>query len=176
MAKRNRGDRTAENTNYYFRNRERLLQRQKDYSADPEKKAHNKEYQKKYYQKVKVKKELARLKKLQEDLKTRPEILALLAKEDDPNFVQKPDWKSEPDIDWESLEFSEEEDQRGKSKHQRIGGKGARPPRPYYVTTKYLDEDEFAISSYAKNKLNTICPLGFFQRPEGENPFVLRFD
>ena len=173
----NRGNRTEEATNYYFRNRERILQKTKEYNKRPDVIARSKEYQKQYFQKVKVKKELARLKRLQEDLKNKPEIIALLAKEDDSDLEQKADWKEEPEIDWASLEIPDEPDRRGKSTHQRTGGKGGRPPRPYYATSKYKDEDdeEFAMTDYVKNRLAKICPQGFYQRPPGEDPFKVNF-
>lgn len=173
----NRGNRHEEHLNYYFRNRDRILSKQIEYNKRPEVKEYQKKYQKEYYQKVKVRKELARLKKLQEDLKNKPEIQALIAKDEDSDYEQQKDWKEEPDIDWESLELPELEDQRGKSTHQRVGGKGGRPPRPFWNTSK-LDSEEviFGMSSYRYSRIKANCPLGFFQRPEGENPFRLTFE
>ena len=63
-------------------------------------------------------------------------------------------------------------DGRGKSKHKRVGRKGARPPKPYYETSK-LDDIP---NTYAQKKLEANTPLGLYTRPEGENPFLITFN
>jgi len=133
---------------YYARNRERLLQRQIEYNKRPE----YRQYQKDYYQRARIKKQVEDLKKLTETL------------------------KNEPTVNLTNMTVAERPDQRGKHSHKRGGRKGARPPKPYYETSKIDEPEAMKLTDYAKKKLEITCPLGYYQRPETDNPFRLTFD
>ena len=149
------GSRQEEHISYYARNRDRILKATKEYQKNHKEKSQ--QYQKEYYQRVKEKKKEQRLKRLHEDLQNQHEIEALVANDDD--TIQHKDWKEEPDLKW-----SDEEEPKVK---------GNRTPRQYYTS---IEPEEFNLTSYTKSRLRVIAPQGFYQRPEGENPFHLTWD
>jgi len=145
---------------YYERNREHLLayQMERRDAFTTEQKAKRKEYHDQYYQ---TKKEEINAKRRERTIAQR--IKKLASRE-----------MSETEVKVE-VEKVKKEKKEKKEKVQEPK-RNCKAPRPYIVTCK--DADVFGVSGRAfhqKKELFKNCPQGYYQRPEGEDPFKVSF-
>jgi len=126
-----------------------------------EQKAKRKEYHDQYYQ---TKKEEINAKRRERTIAQR--IKKLASRE-----------MSETEVKVEVEKVIEEKKKKKEKKEKKIiVGNASKLPRPYMVTSK--DADVFGVSTRAfhqKKELFKNCPQGYFQRPEGEDPFKVSF-